>query len=306
MGFLSSLFSGLKSAVGGVGGLLGKAASGIGNLFGGSGSQSKNLLSSFSKAPSLGPITYGSGAGGVLKNPIPNLSGFSSQKPTTGLMNGFGSLIKKNPMQSLGIGSILMSQLFPNPKVPEMPESFRSFSNMAQSGGTGIGQLGTEKLNELLSSPMQAATEDELSAATRDLEYAKQQEIDQVRDLYRNLRPGSDPSSDSSFRRDIQEVTERYDRAITDTRASLRRNVNQANTQNRLSQIMASGQLDQNTMSQLAQVANWDIARIMTEFNMDADDASALKDMLMQEGVSLFNQGMGFQQNNLLDALFSR
>lgn len=229
------------------------------------------------------------------------LGGSGSGGGMGGTLGGIKSLLGNNMNTIGGLGSLLGGQLLPLPNVPGYPDSYENYKSQVSSGGTPVGQLGQEKLMGLLNTDLPGATEEELNAATYDLEQQKTDEVEQIKDLYRNLRPGTDPSTDASFRRDLAEVEDRYNRAITDTRSTLRRNVNNQNQTQRLNQIISSSGLNQVQLEALKDVATWDTARIMTQFNIDADSAQQLKDFLMSTGEQLFYKGIGLNESNLMD-----
>lgn len=96
------------------------------------------------------------------------------------------------------------------------------------SGQGGVGPLDpaiTRELLELLGGEFQPMSEDEIAAIMRDIEKSEQDELDFIIDQYKNLRPGADIESDSSFRRDLGEVREKYAKLKQDALAKGRRDV---------------------------------------------------------------------------------
>lgn len=207
-----------------------------------------------------------------------------------GVLNSFGGLIKKNPLATAGIGTSLLG-LFAgkSPKAPGLPQSAQDYASQVRGGGSPLNQLATSKLTEGLNQPFQAVSADEEAAATRQLEFDQQREEDQVRDLYRNLRPGSDPSTDSSFQRDLGNVNDRYARLKADTVSQLHRQVYNDYQGQQAQRIGQAGGLDAQTQAAMQQVAQWDIDQIATQFGVDYNDAQQIKSFLMNEGQAIFN-----------------
>ena len=326
-GGVGSMFGGGGGSAASTFGQQALAPSRAGMMAGMSGAGGQGMFSSLSKlipqganplgflqgqAPQLSGTSTGAinqGGGGLLKKLFGGLFGGGSQTPTQpaqpasqggGFLNQLFSNTKDiftKPQTYMGLASMLGGSRVQNPQVPKLPPSIDELREQIQGGGSAIGQLGQKQLRGLLKEPMQAVTQQEQDAALRQLETEHQASIDQVRDLYRNIRPGTSPEDDSSYRRDIQEVNDRFARAKTDTVAQLSRQTYNDFQSNRLRQVIAAGGMDQNQTQQLMQLAQMDVGQIMAQLQMDYESASNLKNFLLTEGSTLFNSAQGVQNN---------
>lgn len=216
--------------------------------------------------------------------------GQPSTQPGGGIFDMFKGLLGHNGGQTaMGVGSLAAGLLKGYPKVPQTTDSLEQLRSSISNGGSALGQFGQQKLQGLMGENFQPMSEPEIQASLRQLEQDQVQAEDQVRDLYRNLRPGSDPSSDAAFRRDLQEVQDQFARAKSDTVANRTRDLKQNFDQNRLSQIQTSLGASSQEMQQLTQLAQLDINQIMAQLGLDAQQAQIFKETFLDLGASLLN-----------------
>jgi hypothetical protein len=310
--------TGANAAQGGISGLLQSmqkfnpftsGGTGIGgaisNLFkGGAGSAAASptstALSSLGTSSPFMPLPLGApvgngfnvGAGRLIQQAVqPAASG--------GFFGNLMNTMKSNPLIPLGLGISAFSQFYPKkPAYPEMPESFEELRQMAESG-TPEGELAKKKLTEMMNQPLEQMTSEEEAAITKSLNDNYNKEVEGLRDLYRNIRPGSDPSSDSSFRRDLAEIDDRYARSKSDLLATARRGIRSEFNSNRMNQIAQALGIANMDMNSKMAIANADAQWIMNKFNLNYQDATNLKNFLLQEGTQLFNYGVAPQQQSM-------
>jgi len=177
------------------------------------------------------------------------------------------------------------------PKVPALPQSFEDLRSKVNSGGSPLRQQATGQLSSMMNEQYNPLSQPEIEASLRQLELDQKTSEDQVRDLYRNIRPGTDPSSDSSFRRDLGEVQDRFARAKADQLATRTRDTKSIFDNQRMAQIQQSLGADDNQMNQLAQLAQQDINQIMTQLQMDYASALNFKEVFQSLGGQLLLSG---------------
>lgn len=101
-----------------------------------------------------------------------------------------------------GLGMMGLGAMVPNAPAPKMPSQFTDYMAMLNQGGSPGMQSANQYYQGVLSGqnrlPYDAA-EDTLAQ-----EFEKQEK--ELRDLYRTLRPGTDPTSDSTYQRDLLEM----------------------------------------------------------------------------------------------------
>lgn len=270
-----------------------KIGGAIGNLFG------SNVY-----AQTASPMASASNAGQLASNAF---SGITSSGP--GVNVGFGRSIV-NPGSSSGLnklkdmfkgkGNLLTglgiagaSQLFGSPDVPELPDSVRQYQEMIRNGGSAINQQAQGALSAELSRPFEQVSQEEQDAVLREIERNQKQEEDQIRDLYRNLRPGTDPSTDSAFRRDLGEMNDRYAKTKADTVAQLRRQVSNDFQANRIRQILAAQGIDQQQMTNLLTANQYDVNRTLQQLDIDDRDKQFLREYLFKFGGNVVANEMG-------------
>src|SRR3990167_921240 len=227
---------------------------------------------------------FNTGAGGLANQVnaaanIPNISSGGSS-----ILSKFG-----DPAKLAGYGLLATVLMKPLPKAPELPASIPQLQQKIESGGSELGQLGRSALTSQLGQQFDPLSEPEIQASLRQLEIEEQKAMDQVRDLYRNLRPGSDPSSDTSFRRDIQEITDQFARAKADTVATRTRETKANFDAQRTQQIQQAIGASDSEMQQLAQLAQLDVNQISQQLQIDYDQAALFKNTFINLGSSLIS-----------------
>lgn len=293
-GGLKTAGSVLASPISGAAKLIGGGAGSLMNMFGGGGGSS-------SGGNSGGPgFKSGFGSGfGTATNRQPNQSftnlfGSKAGDASGGILNSF-----LNPQTLLGAGSLVAGLGKKVPKAPPLPQSVEDLRGQVQAGGSPLGQLAQGKLTEQLNENYDPLAQPEIDAALRELERNQVLEEDKVRDLYRNLRPGTDPSTDSAFQRDLATVSDQFSRAKADTLATRTRDTKAIFDQQRGQQIQqALGASDQQ-MARLSEIAQLDVAQIMTQLNLDFTQAQAFKETFLGLGNNLLLSGLGAQPNIL-------
>ena len=110
-----------------------------------------------------------------------------------------------------------------------------------------------------------------LEAIGNDLKQIEDKEFDDIRDMYKNLKPGADLESDSSYRRDIMDLQQRQGQRRSDTIARARYDFIKV-------QLQASDQ----EMQKLIALAQLDTESIMFQLKLDAIAAQEFKDSFSQ------------------------
>ena len=221
-----------------------------------------------------------------------------------GILNKFGGLLGKNPRLAAGALTAGASQLFKSPQVPELPQSIRDFQSQAQSG-TQLGQAGQDKLQGLLGQDFNPLTEPELQAGRREIERSFTDREDQIRDLFRNIRPGTDESTDSALNKELEDNARLRSNALADFAANRTREIKSDFDQQRLNQILASQGSSAQDLAQQLQAANFDVEQVIGQFNVDDRDQEVLRNFLLQFGGDLAASSLGSQQQNPLQGLLS-
>lgn len=243
----------------------------------------QNMLNGY--GGSSGSGGGGGGFGGFLSNL------FGKAKSGAGnMLELFGS-----PQTQLGAGFLTGSLLKGLPKVPPLPDSVNQLRSQVQAGGSPLGQLAQSKLTQQLGQEYDPLQQPEIDAALRELERNQGIEEDKVRDLYRNLRPGTDPSSDSTFQKDLATVSDQFSRAKADTLATRTRDTKAIFDQQRAQQIQQALGASDTQMSQLAQLAQLDVEQIMTQLDLDVAQAMYFKQAFGNLGGQLLLTGLQSQ-----------
>lgn len=269
-GIFNGIGGGIKSGIGALGSGFGNVASGIGSTLG----------------------SFGQGFGSTVNQPA-NPVGSMAQSAGNGIMSAF------TPKNILGAGLIGAGLLKGMPKVPPLPDSVNQLKGQVQAGGSPLGQLAQSKLTDQLNQTYNPLTQPEIDAALRQLELDQSKATDQVKDLYRNLRPGTDPSSDSAYQRDLAQVNDQYSRAKADTLATRTRDTQAIFNQQQAQAIQQSLGASNEQMNQLSQLAQLDINQIMTKLQMDYQQALLFKQTFIGLGSSLLSPP------SVLDQLFA-
>lgn len=239
-------------------------------------------------------------------NPSAYMAGASGSSIPSSINPTGGSVLKKflgnNKNLLTGLGIAGAGQLIGSPKVPELPQSVIDFQNMVKSGGSALNQKASAALGAELDRPFEQVSAEEEAAAMRQLEKDQANAEKQVRDLYRNLRPGTDPSTDSAFRRDLADVTDQFSRAKVDTLSQLRRQVSNDFQSNRIRQVLAAQGVDQQQMQNLLAANQYDVDRTLLQLQISDRDRQFLREYLTNFGGQLaFNQlDPSTQMNNAI------
>ena len=314
MGFLSNIFKSLAPVAGSaIGSIFGGPVGGaLGNFLGGSlsgglspGDSGYGQLSGSQLGFQnlLNGIGGGGGIGGFLGNLFGGGSGGSGGSGGGGgflsnlfgnLRQGVGSSLKSlsSPQTLLGSGFLTGSLMKGLPKVPPLPDSVNQLKSQVQAGGSPLGQLAQGKLTQQLGQEYNPLQQPEIDAALRELERNQVIEEDKVRDLYRNLRPGTDPSTDSTFQKDLNTVGDQFSRAKADTLATRTRDTKAIFDQQQSQAIQQSLGASDSQMQQLASLAQLDVNQIMTQLGLDLQQAMYFKQTFGNLGGQLLLTGL--------------
>ena len=117
-------------------------------------------------------------------NPMTNM--FSKMLPSAGMM-GLASMI-------------------PNSSTPKMPASFDQFMQQIQQGGNPAMQGANNWYQGILNGTNQGPA----NAAVQSIDLNYQEQLRNLYAQYKSLRPGTDPSTDSTFQRDLANLNTQY------------------------------------------------------------------------------------------------
>ena len=296
-------FSGGGSSGGGI-------SSFLSSLFGGgnayASSAPMNYASNASKLSNVSPWLNPMASASAM-NPSSALTNFTTgSSPLSsggGSLNRLKSLFGGNKLLTTGLGLAGASQLIRSPEVPELPQSVQDYQSMVRGGGSAINQQAQSALSTELGRPFEQVSAEEEQAALRQLEKDQKLAEDQVRDTYRNLRPGTSPDSDSAFRRDLADVQDRFAKTKTDTVTQLRRQVSNDFQGNRIRQILAAQGIDQQQMQNLLSANQYDVDRMLKQLNIDDRDKQYLRNYLLNFGGNMVASQLGTQQSSGSSAL---
>lgn len=229
-------------------------------------------------------------------NPIlPSKAGTSQESSSGGLFGGLNKASLIGPLLGLG------SQLIRSPKVPELPQSVINFQNTA-SQGNPLQNQAQAAIQRQLAQTQQNLGQPEIDALTRQYDLAYDQEKRQIDALYKSLRPGTDPLTDSSYQRDLSRLNDKYAQLKAESVATAQRGItNDYNAQQAQAIAQAAG-LSQQQLQQLATLGQYDLDRQLSQLNIDYQDKSTLRNYLLQLGGNIF--ASQYQQNPL-DQLLS-
>ena len=277
--WFSNLWRGLGSAVGGAGNTIGQAVGGFFNPGGAASNVGQNvgkgILDMFSgaKSPSMQPA-YGASRGGAsLAQSFQNMLPMAGN---AGRMGPDGGGLGANPAQKTGgLGKSIMDlfsgnggQIAAGLAIPALGQAFAPKVNTPD-----IGSLqSVQNLRNYKNSSLPPGVEDSINRSTAINE---EQQMRQLRDVYKNARPGTDYTTDSAYQRDL---------------ANLQRN----QTLNRAdAQANALLQFNQQELSHLSELAQTDIYNIMIKLGMDAQEAEQFKQTYSNVGSMFLQSGLG-------------
>ena len=300
---LSNIWGGIKNVGSGLFGGLKSVGGGIMNAFkGGSPLQGMKPTAPNYYIPGGGPgflnqprqQQQSSGFGSGFK------SGFGEGGFKEGLGSGLGGILSSflQPSSLLGAGLLGAGFMKKYPKPPPFPQSFENLRTQNQAGGGQLSQLANQKLTGQLNEDFQPLQQPEIDAALRELERNQVIEEDRVRDLYHNLRPGSDPTTDASFQKDLATVSDQFSRAKADTLATRTRDTKANFDAQRMTQIKQAMLQDETLRKEAMEIAQMDIELIMAKYNLDVAQATALKETLINLGSDLLFSGFSPQQSD--------
>jgi hypothetical protein len=244
MNWLTNIFQGLGNLAGGAG-------KSIGSLFGGGGgSGASNMMSA------LGGTNQFMGGGG---NKSQSYSPMTSMAQG-GQGGGFLNSIFKNPAAGVGgLGVMGLGQLMNKPT--KMPD-FGSNPAVQQLQGW------SSQANHPMDPNVQAAMQ-------HTLDIQNEQQLRNLRDVYKNLRPGTDYTTDSAYQRDL---------------ANLNRSIAQNNADAMAGQQFNSNQQQLGNLTNMAQLQ---VGQQMGQAGIDAQRQQQQNEMFGNIGSMLLQQGIG-------------
>lgn len=224
------------------------------------------------------------GRGGGMQPPSPQPQ---APQPSTSTQTSTSNQTSSNPLQSI----------------------FGKDANLGQVGaGTalaGFGQLASPKVNlpNLAELPNVQALQNmnfrnfqELDpaleqATNRDFDMIDARERDRLIATYKSLRPGADIESDSSFRRDMDELQRMQGMRRADSLAKYR-----------FEYLSKQLQMSELEMRQMTELAYMDIATIMLQLGVDAQAAQDFKAAFTGVGTAMVSKGLGINQEQPANA----
>lgn len=201
----------------------------------------------------------------------------SSQKS-----GGFGGF---NPL-TLGAGIMGASQLIKSPQVPQLPQSVIDFQNAARSGNPLQNQAASA-LSQQLGQTQQNLGQPEIDAINRQYDLAQEQELKSVDSMYKSLRPGTDPLTDTAYQKDLGNIRNRYATLRSDSVAQAQRQISNDFSNQRVQQIAQAAGLGQQQLQQLASLGQYDLDRQLQQLSITDRDRQTLRDYLLQFGGNL-------------------
>lgn len=285
MGFLDTLFKSVQNVFGGVGNAVTGAAKTIGGgLTGGAQALGQNAGQALTKG-AMNAFSPKSANAAQSNSPIQ--MAMKSFAPNAGRMGA--SMFDKGSTPSTGFSAGADA-------TPASKSDFNLMDLFKGDGGKlagglgmmGLGQVmgGNPKLPSFNTEAMQnyqnydtghlpSGVEDMIN---RTSQINEDQATKQLRDVYKNARPGTDYTTDSAYQRDL---------------ANLQRTqtLNRADAQ--ASALLGFNQQELSRASELAQLS---IAEIMARTGMEAEEAQSIKEMFGNVGGAMVSSGLGLDQ----------
>lgn len=267
----------LDGLIGGIGNLFSSGAGALGKGVGAIGGGLSSLFHSFGNGASsafngIGNSAAGQGAnslGGQVASQAANSATSSAGNAgASGLSNLFG----KSSAIPLGLATMFGSQAIGNPKLPELPDSFKLFQQQANAGGPPIQQQSNQYMQGILNGTNTGAQD----AATHSMDLNYQEQLRQLNGMYKSLRPGTDPTSDTTYQRDLSNLNDQYTRQRAQVLSQQQQGAAQYGLQ--------SGAEQSN--QQLAGIET-QVSQLAAQYNLDAQQKTNLRNMLMQMGGNL-------------------
>ena len=290
MGFLDTLWKGVQNAFGG----LGNAASGAmktgGQAIGGAVNAGAKV------GQNLGKSALSQFAPQALKGMMPNAGRMGAQAPQMQFsMKSFapnagrmGAMMSPAATSATDIGA-----------TPSGSAASKGFNLMdlfkgntgKMAGGLGmmgLGQMlgGNAKLPSFQTDAMrnyQNYNTGKLPPGVEDMinrtsQINEDQQTKALRDTYKNVRPGTDYTTDSAYQRDLA-------------------NLQRTQTLNRAdAQAQALLGFNQQELSRASELAQLSIAEIMARTGMEAEEAQSIKQMFGNVGGAMISSGLGLDQ----------
>lgn len=281
----------------GLGGLANFGKQGLGGLsnlfgFGGNASKSQSPIGQYNPQSGYGaynisnpmqalPQNFSSNPSGTL-NPsqlnYQNLLNFGNKSNSSGSTTNIGSGSGNGGIGALfkGLAGIGASQLVGNPKVPQLPTGYNQLMSQIQSGGNPMTQAAGNYYQNILS----GTDQDSYNAATYSIDQNYQEQLRQLNAMYKSLRPGTDPTSDSTYQRDLQNLNNNYQQQRAMAMAQVQQGaasgaMNAGNNQIQNQMAMLQPQLDNQNL----------------QFQADYAKRNELRNMLMSLGGNYANYG---------------
>jgi hypothetical protein len=273
----------------GLGSLLTKGVGALGNMFGGGGGGQSM------QAPGMSTQTPGFGA--VQNIGFPALGSQMSASPWGGAGQGgggFGGGLSKmfnsqGGKLALGGLGMLGSQLIPSPKQPSMPDSYNQFMQMMQGGGTP----GMQQAQGYYSGVLSGQNKDMYEAAGHSLDLNYQEQLRQLNSMYKSLRPGTDPTTDSTYQRDLNNLNDAYARQKAQTMAQVQQGA-----------AAGAAGLGQSQMSGMMAGMQPQLDQLATQWGMDAQKRQALMGSVLGLGQGLVGSAFSDPQTEVMKKMF--
>jgi len=287
---LSSLWGGIKNI-----------GSGIRNSFSGGGSQDQGFTTNFLSRQALASQNMMNfGTPNVTPRIAPSFgagfkSGFGNQSLGSKAGSGIGSILSSflNPSTLLGAGSLFMGLGKKLPDAPQLPPSVNQLRSQVESGGSPLGQQAQGVISQNLSQQFNPLTDAELTAATADLDRSRLQDIKRLEDLYASTRPGTDYTTDTTYKRDLGEIERSYAQSKADTVANRTRQAQEIFNQNQYRNVQSAIGASDTQMKQLYDIAQLDIYQIAQQLQIDLAQAQQFKETFTSIGSDLLRSGLG-------------
>ena len=257
---------------------LGKAASGIGSLFGGGSPGGNSWMSGNATQAAGNGVNVGTGSG----------YGSFGSGGGSNIMSGLSSLFGGGKGLA-GLGMMGIGSMVPNAKAPAMPSQFNDYFSQLKQGGTP----GMQSANQYYQGVLSGDNKGAYDAATASLDQSYDEELRKLNSMYKTLRPGTDPSTDSTYQRDLNLLNNNYAK-------------NRANVTAGVQQGAASGAAG--VGSQLANMQGGAVQQfvdqIATQWGMNQSQRQSLRDSIMGLGSKMVTGPMDMaNQMNWLNLL---
>jgi len=243
---------------------------------------SGGMQSSGLKMPSASPLSAFQSTPQVAQQSgvtqaLPQVTQQPQSSPTSSQPQGFmnnlfkpGGVFGQNPQQTMvGMGMSGIGQMFAStPKMPDLSQlpSYQAMKNVNFST--------FQEMDPALA-----------TALNNDLKKLEDDEMTQLTNSYKNLRPGADIESDSKYKQDIQDLRDQQASRRTDLMAKARVQAIQA-------QIGANAQ----EMEKLKQLAAADTTQVMYQLGIDSQAAENFKQLFGSIGGTMTSAGFGLNQ----------